>query len=729
MASNRNHDRLEELLNQAWSWNEADWKAIELSSGKLDTAASLVDEQALANHPFAHRSREDIENPHMHLLRVMRNPDFFPFTCKYLFGIELLPFQHVILTELWRRQFPMLLASRGAGKSFTLALYIMLRLVFFQGAKVVIVASAFRQAKVVFEYMENIWANSSMLRDLVGGHKGRNNRDNGPRRDVDRCEMIIGDSVCTALPLGDGKKIRGLRAHYTIAEEFASISEEVYTTVIQGFGAVSANPVQNVKDYARQRLMKLLGLWTADMDADEAKLVRGNQSVLSGTAYYSFNHFARYWREYKRIIESRGDPKLLSDMFKGEVPEGFDYRDYSIIRIPFEKLPRRYMDEKTIARARQTTHSGIFMMEYGAVFCNDSEGFFRRSLIEKCVVGKTGEEDDNRVKWPSAGEDPIDFEAVLNGLKGRRYIYGIDPASETDQFAIVILEVWPDHRRVVYCWTTSKSDHREKVKRGIAKDHDFYRYCVRKVRDMMKVFPCERLMVDHGGGGISLREAFGDPDKLQAGEQPIYEVIDPDPKNEKPTDNMPGLHLLELVVFRDNAWVVEANHGMKKDMEDRVLLFPRYDSIVAGLAVERDRLSGRVKMEGDEVVQLYDTLDDCVHEIEELKNELATIVITTTPTGNERFDTPEVKQSGGKKGRLRKDRYSALLMANMASRLIQRAPDAPETVGVMGGFITDMAGHKGAKAGSGLMYRADAPAWWQEKMGGVMGGAVVRGVR
>jgi len=261
----------------------------------------------------------------------------------------------------------------------------------------------------------------------------------------------------------------------------------------------------------------------------------------------------------------------------------------------------------------------------------------------------------------------------------------------------------------------------------MAKEHDFYRFCVRKIRDLMGVFPCERIMVDAGGGGISLREAFGDPDKLRPGELPVYEVIDPDPKNEKMTDNMQGLHIMQLIQFRDNAWVVEANHGMKKDMEERMLLFPRYDSIVAGLAVERDISSKRVEMKDGQVIQLYDTLDDCVHEIEQLKDELATIVITATSTGMERFDTPEVKDAGAKKGRLRKDRYSALLMANMAARIIQRSPEIVFQGGSIGGFARDLAGGpKSDTKAAGRLYRHDSPLWWQQGVGGFCGVAVRR---
>jgi hypothetical protein len=92
-----------------------------------------------------------------------------------------------------------------------------------------------------------------------------------------------------------------------------------------------------------------------------------------------------------------------------------------------------------------------------------------------------------------------------------------------------------------------------------------------------------------------------------------------------------------------------------------------------------------------------------------LKDELVTIVHTQTPnTNRDRWDTPEIKQAGGKKGRLRKDRYSAVLMANMAARQMARAP-APLQYSGAGGFAKDCANT--IKETKGMpMY--DAPDWF-----------------
>ena len=86
----------------------------------------------ITDNPMIHREKRDIENPDLHLMRLLRNPKYIGATCKLLFNIELHPIQMAILQEFWIRPFPMYIASRGWGKSFLLAMYSMLRCIFHQ---------------------------------------------------------------------------------------------------------------------------------------------------------------------------------------------------------------------------------------------------------------------------------------------------------------------------------------------------------------------------------------------------------------------------------------------------------------------------------------------------------------------------------------------------------------------------------------------------------------------
>ena len=619
-----------------------------------------LDELSILFNPMVRRSKLDIENPDLHLLRIMRNPKYFGATCQLLFGIELHPIQISILQEFWIRPFPMFIASRGFGKSFLMALYCVLRAILVPGTKVVVVGAAFRQSKVIFEYMETIWRNSPILRSIYSGN------DDGPRRDVDRCTLRLGDSWAMAIPMGDGSKIRGLRAHIIIADEFASISPDIYETVVAGFAAVSATPIQNVKEAAKKQAMVEAGLWNEELESLEIK--KGNQAIISGTADYAFKHFAQYWNRYKAIINSKGDKQALSELFKGDVPENFNWKDYSIIRIPYELIPKGFMDDRQVARARATIHSGIYNMEYAACFTADSNGFFKRSLIESCVVSES-----NQIK--SSDGQSILFDAVTKGSSDKQYVYGIDPASEQDNFSIIILELHNNHTRIVYCWTTNRTNFKARQKAGLSDEFDFYRFCARKIRNLMKIFPCARIGMDAQGGGIAIEEALHDPTKLEPNEQPIWPVINYD--KPKDTDDQQGMHILELVQFAKADWTAQANHGLRKDLEDKVLLFPRFDGMSLGLAADKDGLS---ITDIDLDSGIYDSLSECILEIEELKNELTTIVMTQTSTGpnaRDRWDTPELKLPNGKKGRLRKDRYSSLVIANMLARQMGRILDGP----------------------------------------------------
>jgi len=192
-------------------------------------------------------------------------------------------------------------------------------------------------------------------------------------------------------------------------------------------------------------------------------------------------------------------------------------------------------------------------------------------------------------------------------------------------------------------------------------------------------------------------EGLHDKDKIQDGELPIWPVIDDD--KPKDTDGEQGLHILEMCQFAKHEWLAEANHGMRKDFEDKALLFPRFDSISLGISNAEDALKGR----------MFDTLEQCVMEIEELKDELAMIQMTQTASGRDKWDTPETVVGTGKKGKQRKDRYSSLLMANMAARIIDRTPEQAE-YNFYGGFAT------GTKAKNKEKTMYSGPSWFTNSM-------------
>jgi hypothetical protein len=607
-----------------------------------------VDENKLYN-PLLTIPESCADFPHLYITWLMTQPEYFSFICSQILNVNIWPMQGVMLKEIWHHKFPMLIGSRGLSKSFTLALYAILRMLLFPGRKIIITGAAFRQSKIIFEYMENIWYNAPLLRDICSGREGQ-----GPFHQTDVWTFRLGDSVCKALPLGNGEKIRGQRANDILADEFASIVREIFETVIAGFAAVKASPIEALKTAASRRLAQVLNIEMPE--EDDVDTSKENQIVISGTAYYDFNHFAEYWKKWRSIIVSGGDIKELERLFgSGKVPSAFNWKDYSIIRIPFELIPPGFMDEAQVARSRATIHAGIYEMEFGAIFSKDSNGFFKRSLVEQCVASP-----DSKIILPN-GNKPI-FGPVVRGEKDKSYVMAIDPASEIDNFAIIIMELADMHRRIVYCWTTNKADYELRKKDKLCSDGDFYAFCARKIRALMKVFNIKAIAIDSQGGGHQIVGCLSNKELMQANERPLYPVIDPtDPKE---SDGQYGDHIIHIINFADADWTAKANHGLRGDFESKITLFPYNDAVDIALAMTDKEMTGSV----------YDTLEDCIFEIEELKNELATIIVTQTPNGRDKWDTPEIKLPGSKKGRMRKDRYSALIMANAVASTMQNTP-------------------------------------------------------
>src|SRR5688572_16943020 len=81
--------------------------------------------------------------------------------------LKLAPFQSVILEQLSSKTFPILLCSRGASKTFMLAVYAITRAIFQPNSKIVIVAASFRQSRLVFNYIEELYESSPILQSAT----------------------------------------------------------------------------------------------------------------------------------------------------------------------------------------------------------------------------------------------------------------------------------------------------------------------------------------------------------------------------------------------------------------------------------------------------------------------------------------------------------------------------------------------------------------------------------
>lgn len=583
------------------------------------------------------------------IVKTCFDPDYLHFFIKYILNIDILPFQMAIQQVLWKRPLPMLIGSRGSSKSFMLAVYIICRMVLQQGCRVAVVGGALRQSMVIFNYIEQIWHNAPILRDICGNK-------NHPKKELHSATWKCGFSIAHFLPLGTGETIRGMRANVVVGDEFASIDKAIFETVVRGFAAVKSGGVfDSVVQAAKSREMIDTGI----IDKDQQYIVQlphilnNNQIILSGTASYQFNHFYQYYQLYKAIMIHGNDPKYLKQNFPDLIlPEDCSPQNYAIIRLPYDCLPPGMMDKSVLDQGRATMDPNIFNMEYLSVFPADSQGFYLASVLNAatCPLQSNGQ--------------TITAYPKLVGDKDKIYIMGIDPASEADNFAISIIEINDGYRALVYTWSTNHKKF-EELKRlnQIHPDiNDYHTFCIKHIRSLMQRFRVELVVCDKAGGGVNIREGLRDADKMDVGDVAILDMDDENTCREK------GRRILKLAEFSSASWRTDSHYGLKKDLQEKMLLFPEYDAA----QIELENLN-----RGDQY--FYETLENCHLEILECKTEITFIKHSQTPNGTEKWDVPEVVglSSDQTKKKLKKDRFTSLLLANWGARNMSQLTPTP----------------------------------------------------
>lgn len=280
-----------------------------------------------------------IDEPDVQIARLVLDSRYSYFTCKHILNINLMPFQGFIIDSLYNHARPLLIATRGAGKTFLLGLYALYRAFIKQGSKVIVVGSGFRQSKMIMEVCEKIWYGADVLRDILG-RTGLAGEENGVKYAMDKITMTVGQSQIVALPIGvGGQKIRGFRSNVTIADEFDAHILDVFERVIRGFGVVSEDPAEKVRTKMAFNAAIRLGISPAKMGISLAEDF--NQEIIAGTASYADSNLGQYYKKHKAIIEARGRIEKLKEL----MPEDWtkfadvDPKHYCVFRIPYNLLP------------------------------------------------------------------------------------------------------------------------------------------------------------------------------------------------------------------------------------------------------------------------------------------------------------------------------------------------------------------------------------------------------
>jgi hypothetical protein len=628
---------------------------------------------------------------------------FVEKVCKNKQGkpLKLQPFQMVLLDGLWTKKFPMMLASRGAGKTFILALYCILRAMLMPGSKIVIVGAGFRQAKLVFKYIEELYNASPLIQEAVGAGER-------PKYGSDAATLQVGLSSITAIPIGDGDKIRGLRATILIADEFAAIPEEIFDIVIAPFTAVHANPAERAEIMKFIRKLQELGTSEHIVNLIRKTQGFGNQIILSGTPSHKQNHFYKRYCVYKMFIESSGDPQKIKRALEeralhttGRV-DTIDKKDvesmsriwdqYVIYQVPYNGLPEGFLDEDQIRSDRAAFPKYRFEMEYEAKFPDDSHGFIRRSWIERAT--------------PHTNVSGFSVPVELYGDPRATYVMGIDPARHNDNIAIVVLKLTDHGKEFVFCDAWEKTQ---------------FHVTANKIREVCRRFNVQYIAMDQGGGGDAVYEWLCKKQDGVEDNELIWVIPDQIEKFGQKSDlAAPGRKILEIVNF--TAWSSSAAHALAAAIEQCNLLFPykafsdeAFNQYMRHFSVDHISESIKIKLQEDlwgvddweaELINGKPKLGVMQH-IDECINETCAIVREVSPKGAESFELPSLSEQPEGLDMRRRDRWSALMLANYAAKVYQ-GHGHKITAGMPGGM------RPGKRDASGIQRKGNS-MWFNPK--------------
>jgi len=562
-----------------------------------------------------------------HLHQFLRNN--ITFTTDLIAGVELFPFQHIAIKAMLETDYFLGIWSRGMSKSFSSAIYAFLNAIFTPGVQIGILAATFRQSKMIFEKIEDIASKPSaqFLSQCITKKSKKN----------DQWTLEIGDSRIIALPLGDGSKLRGFRFHRIIIDEFLLMPEHIYNEVILPFLSVVQNPTE------REKIKKLEDQLIAKGKMTEEERYRwpSNKLIALSSASYKFEYLYKVYEKFEDII------------IHGS-PGGIDSASRAIMHLSYDVAPEALYDQNLINQSKQTMSQSQFDREFGAIFTDDSSGFFKTSTMASCTI--------------QDGSSPC---TEVAGDRDSQYLLAFDPSwaesESSDDFAIQLFKLNDNTK-------TGTLVHSYAVPGLKMNDHITYFHY------LLTHFNVVAIVGDYGGGvqflqganasekfnkdNIQIQEIIADFDNLEN-----YQKILREAKQQY------DLGSKRICVLRKatSDWIRKANELLQSNFDHKRIWFgsraldkdyhlqinkkiPINDLIFIPNQKEHLKSSGSAKM-----IDFVDHQTDMIHYT---KNQCALIQVTSSPQGTQTFGLPHNLRRQTGPNKTRKDSYSALVLGN-----------------------------------------------------------------
>jgi hypothetical protein len=553
-------------------------------------------------------------------------------------GIKLFPMQELILKAWSRNDYNLAVWSRGASKSWTCALFAIYWALFNPGTRVVIISFSFRASRRILEQCEKFVndTNAVLLKSCFPTNL---------RRGTDEYKWDLpNQSSILCLPLGDGKKIRGVRADLLIVDEFAFLPESIVGEILRPFLAANNKINEQLSTKEREDELIRRGAMT---EAERTIIDDRKKVIFLSSACFSFEHLYRKYSDWVGLLTK---PERMEEIRKSGM-------SYFISRIGWEAIPAGLLNIKEIEEAKRDLSEAVFNREYGALFSDDSDGFFRASKMHACTIPD--------------GATPC-LEIV--GDKEAEYVLSIDSSSsgsETSDFFAMIVQ------KIVKRETDQKElgmvVHSYAVAGGNLKDHMLY------FLYLVQHFNLVWIVTDASQGDEGEFINFCNESQMFKDAHVQFSDIQADFKKEQFSELPPQIKrsysksIGRIVQKQPMGSVFQraANEYLQAAFDHKQIYFAAKiaaNSAAAGRAMNMD-ISMIQRHEEFKDTSISDFISQQDNLVDVIKSQCATIQVKTTDLGTLSFGLPQNLRRTTGSNRARKDLYSALVLGCWAIKL------------------------------------------------------------
>ena len=562
------------------------------------------------------------------------------FSTNLIAGVDLFPFQHMAIKSMFESDYFLGIWSRGMSKSWTTGIFAFMDALLNQGVDIGILSKSFRQAKMIFKKIEDI-ANKPEAAYLSQCIK-RISKQN------DEWVMEIGDSSIRALPLGDGSKLRGFRFHRIIIDEMLLMPERVYNEVIVPFLSVVQNPKERENIYNLEtQLIK-----DGKMTEEERYVWENNKLIMLSSASYKFEYLYKLYENFERSIIHSDENNNASRV---------------IMHFSYDCAPKQLFDQNLIDQARSTMSESQYDREFGAVFTDDSSGYFKISKMIECTVKE--------------GESPC---VEVKGEDGFEYVLSFDPSwaenEGSDDFAMQVFKLSKEGQEATLVHVYAMAGE-------TLKNHMLY------FSYLLNNFNIKCIVGDYNGG-VQFLNAFLESGTYKKSSKKIN-IIKTEFDNLE--DYKKSLRLAKKEFKEDGIpcclrkptsdWIRRANELLQANFDHKKIWF-------ASQAMDDDYQTQRRKKipikdlkfisnsedmsrqsDGAKIIDLIEH----IHEMMDYtKGQCALIEVKSSPQGVQTFDLPlSLKKTTGP-AKARKDCYSALVLGSWMIKIFNDVKNSKE---------------------------------------------------